>query len=94
MSMPSLSTAGGIFLLYPAMRAAKVLGRPDRAYVVNMLNKIAEDVPVASSLADHLLELEMLGDDPTQWLCNPSSMTMIFGEKWAILNGSSVKNLR
>jgi len=90
--MPSLSTAGGIFLLYPAMRAAKVLGGQERTYVINMLNKIAADVPVASALADHLLELEMLGDDPTQWLCKPPGVSVIFGENWAILNRSSKGN--
>lgn len=58
MSMPSLSTPGGIFLLYPAMRAAKVLSARDREYISSMLSQVAMEVPVAGHLAVHVLEPE------------------------------------
>lgn len=66
-SMPSLSTSGCIFLLYPAMRAAKVLSREDKLYIASMLHKIAFDVPVATHLAEHVLEFEF--EPPTITLC-------------------------
>jgi hypothetical protein len=65
--MPSLSTSGGIFLLYPAMRAAKVLSREDKLFIVSMLHKIAFDVPVAVQLAEHVLEFEF--EPPTIEQC-------------------------
>jgi hypothetical protein len=58
MSMPSLTT-GGIFLLYPAMRAAKVMPLAAKKYIMSMLRKMAYDVPVASALADHIQDFEM-----------------------------------
>jgi hypothetical protein len=58
MSMPSLTT-GGIFLLYPAMRAAKVMSLDEKKYIMAMLRKMACDVPVASALADHIQDFEM-----------------------------------
>jgi hypothetical protein len=58
MSMPSLSTSGGIFLLYPAVRAAKVMSREDKLFIVSMLRKVAFEVPVAAHLAEHVLEFE------------------------------------
>lgn len=67
MSMPSLSTSGGIFLLYPAMRAAKVMSREDKLFIVSMLHKIAFDVPVAAYLAEHVLEFEF--EPPTLEQC-------------------------
>ena len=73
MSMPSLFTFGGIFLLYPAMRATKVLSREERLYVVSMLTKISVDVPVASLLASHVLEFGL--NPPTEEQCkNPSGV--------------------
>jgi len=65
MSMPSL-TAGGIFLLYPAMRAAKVLSVRDKIYIMAMLRKLAYDVPVASALADHILDFQFEPPTPEQ----------------------------
>jgi hypothetical protein len=74
MSMPSLSNSGGIFLLYPAMRAAKVVSREEKLYIVSMLNKISAEVPVAAALASLVLELEF--NPPTEDQCNkgPSSV--------------------
>lgn len=40
------------------MRATKVLGREEKLYIVSMLNKISRDVPVASLLAQHVLQFE------------------------------------
>ena len=68
MSMPSLFTSGGIFLLYPAMRAAKVLSPEEKLYIVSMLNRISMEVPVASLLANHVLEFEV---SPTDEQCRP-----------------------
>jgi hypothetical protein len=59
MSMPSLFTSGGIFLLYPSMRAAKVLSSEEKLYIVSMLHRISWEVPVASLLANHVLEFEL-----------------------------------
>jgi hypothetical protein len=69
MSMPSLYTSGGIFLLYPAMRAAKVLSREDKLYIVSMFHEIASEVPVADNLADYVLEFEMYVPSPQE--CRP-----------------------
>jgi len=65
-SMPSLSTSGGIFLLYPAMRAAKIMSREDKLFIVSMLRKVAFDVPVAAKLAEHVLEFEFKPPTPEQ----------------------------
>jgi len=72
MSMPSLFTSGGIFLLYPAMRAAKVLSREEKLYIVSMLNKISWEVPVATLLAKHVLEFEF--NPPTDEQCRPADV--------------------
>jgi hypothetical protein len=58
MSLPGLNTTGGIFVLYPSMRASKVLGREEKLYIVRMLNKVAHEVPVARPLAMHIMEFE------------------------------------
>jgi hypothetical protein len=58
MSLPGLNTTGGIFVLYPAMRASKVVGREEKVYIMSMLNKVADEVPVARALAMHILEFE------------------------------------
>lgn len=79
MSMPSLTT-GGIFLLYPAMRAAKVMSRADKVYIMTVLRKIAYDVPVASALADHILDFEF--EPPTPEQCK-RQMTKV----WDIQDG-------
>lgn len=55
MSIPSLATTGGIFLLYPAMRAAKVLSKVEKDYIVLTLNRMASEVPVTVLLASHVL---------------------------------------
>jgi hypothetical protein len=65
MSMPSLTT-GVIFLLFPVMRAAKVMSRADKVYIMAMLRKLAYDVPVASALADHILDFEFEPPTPEQ----------------------------
>jgi hypothetical protein len=44
--------------LYPAIRAAKVLGKQEKLYIVSVLSKVAEEVPVAGPLAFHVLEFE------------------------------------
>ena len=73
MSMPSLFTSGGIFLLYPAMRASKVLSREEKLYIISMLNKLSREVPVAALLAAHVLGYEM--HPPTEEQCkNPSGV--------------------
>ena len=59
--------SGGIFLLYPAMRAAKVMSREDKLFIVSMLQQIAFDVPVAAHLAEHVLEFEF--EPPTLEQC-------------------------
>ena len=69
--MPSLFTYGGIFLLYPAMRATKVLGREEKLYIVSVLNKISADVPVATVLAQHVLQFEF--NTPTGDQCTAPS---------------------
>ena len=65
--MPSLSTSEGIFLLYPAIRAAKVLSRKDKLFIVSILHKIAFDVPMAARLAEQVLEFEF--EPPTIMQC-------------------------
>jgi len=65
--MPSLFTSGGIFLLYPAMRAAKVLPKDEKLYIVSMLKKISWEVPVAALLANHVLDIEF--NPPTDDQC-------------------------
>jgi len=85
MSMPSLSTSGGIFLLYPAIRAAKVLDRQDKLYIVSMLNRVAPDVPVAGPLAMHILEFE--NDFPQLEHCQSP-----FAKKIWDMNGDYVGN--
>jgi hypothetical protein len=77
--MPSLYTSGGIFLLYPAMRAAKVLSRADKLYIISMLNKVAYEVPVASLLAAHVMEFEM--EPPSLEMCK-APLTNIYGDNW------------
>lgn len=72
MSIPSLYSGGSIFLLFPAMKAAKVLPRQDKLYIVSMLNKIALEVPVAARLAEHVLEFEMKVPTPEQCRLPPS----------------------
>jgi hypothetical protein len=67
--MPALYNSGGIFILYPAMRAAKVLSREEKLYIVSMFHKIASEVPVAEGLADHVLEFET--ELPTPEQCRP-----------------------
>ena len=58
--------SGGIFLLFPAMRAAKVMSREDKLFIVSILHKIAFDVPVAAQLAEHVLEFEFEPPTPEQ----------------------------
>lgn len=81
MSMPSLSLAGAIFLLYPAVRAAKVLSREEKLYIVSVLNEMSIDVPVAGPLANHILEFEM--DFPTREQCQ-TPLAQIYGDNWDI----------
>ena len=69
MSMPALYPSGGIFILYPAMRAAKVLSQMEKLYIVSMFYKIASEVPVAEGLAEHVLEFETV--IPTLEQCRP-----------------------
>jgi hypothetical protein len=69
MSMPSLASSGGLFLLYPAMKASKVLAREDKLYIISVLNRLSGEVPVASSLAAHVREYEMVV--PTFGHCTP-----------------------
>ena len=81
MSFPSLSVGGGIFLLYPAMRAAKVLSTPEKRYVISTLQKISTEVPVAGGLAAHIMEFEM--GPPTEEMCS-APLGKIWGPYWDI----------
>lgn len=79
MSLPTLSNAGGIFLLYPVMRAAKVLDREEKLYIVSILLKISDEVPVAAPLAGHVLEFEH--EAPTYEQCRVP-LAKVWGEGW------------
>jgi hypothetical protein len=79
MSLPTLSSAGGIFLLYPAMRAAKVLDREEKLYIVSILQQISVEVPVAAPLAAHILEFEFV--PPTYEQCK-IPLAKVWGEGW------------
>ena len=54
MSLPSLYT-GGTFLLYPARQAAKALGRQHRKYIIHVLVRVAEEIPIAGYFANILM---------------------------------------
>ena len=84
MSMPGLSGAGAIFLLYPAMKAAKVLTRRETLYIVSVLNEISDEVPVAGPLAAHILECET--EPPAREQC-PTPLAQIYGDNWDIMGG-------
>lgn len=79
MSLPTLSTAGGIFLLYPVMRAAKVLDREEKLYLISVLLKLAAEVPVAAPLAAHIMEFEY--EPPTYEQCRVP-LANVWGEGW------------
>jgi hypothetical protein len=49
------------------MRAAKVMSREDKLFIVSMLHKIAFDVPVAAQLAETVLGFEF--EPPTPERC-------------------------
>jgi hypothetical protein len=80
MSMPSLHTSGGIFLLYPAMRAAKVTTTQNKQYIMSMLRKVALEVPVADLLAEHIKEFER--HLPTEEQCR--EVQYLYGENWDV----------
>ena len=81
MSMPELSKVGGVFLLYPAVRAAKILSGKETEYVISVLEEMADDVPVAGPLAKHIMECEL--DPPAQPECK-SPLMQIYGDSWDI----------
>jgi hypothetical protein len=78
MSMPELSSVGGAFLLYPAVRASKVLGREETLYIISVLNEIALDVPAAKPLAKHMTEFEL---DLPQKTELKSPFAQIYGDR-------------
>ena len=81
MSFPTLTSVGGIFILYPAMRAAKVLGTAEKRYIISILQKISNEVPVAAPLAAHVMEFEMA--PPTDEMCN-APLAKVWGQYWDI----------
>jgi hypothetical protein len=81
MSFPTLSSVGGIFILYPAMRAAKVLGTPEKQYIISILRKLSAEVPVAFPLAAHVMEFEMTS--PTDEMCK-APLAKVWGPYWDI----------
>jgi hypothetical protein len=81
MSFPSLTSVGGIFILYPAMRAAKVLGTAEKRYLISTLQKISREVPVAAPLAAHIMEFEL--GPPTDEMCN-APLAKVWGPYWDI----------
>jgi hypothetical protein len=62
MSMPSLYKAGAVFLIFPARKAAKVVGRQHKQYIIHMLMQMAVELPVAMVVAN-ALQME----DDLQW---------------------------
>ena len=51
MSIPSLSQKGGLFLVFPCLQAAAVLGKAEREYIANVLMKLVNEVPAAGKAA-------------------------------------------
>jgi hypothetical protein len=50
MSIPSLYKKGAVFLIFPARQASYVVGRQERRYIVSILMKVADEIPIAGAV--------------------------------------------
>jgi hypothetical protein len=80
MSLPALcrADAGGLFTLYPTMGAVRAVGKEEKMYIASVLNKVANEIPVARLLAEFITEFGL--EEPAFTNCDVPAHERIYGE--------------